>query len=326
MEDLRVHVMRTFPEEIEQQFRAELDQRVKLSVGEDLPEEREIHILVAGRPQRDILESLDQLERVVIPWAGVSRTTRDLLRDFPHLRLHNLHHNAVPTAETALGLMFAVSKSIIALDQALREGDWRPRYQGGHSLLLDGKCALIVGFGEIGRELGQRLCGLGMQVNAIRREVQESDHREISLFTPGALHDLLPAADVLFLTVPLTEETEGLIGQPEIDLLPETCVLINISRGPVVDEEALYHALKEGRLFGAGLDVWYTYPRQEEERKDTLPADFPFQDLENVVLSPHRGGSTLSTDALRVRHLAKLINAAARNEDVPNQVDLRVGY
>jgi len=326
MKDLHVHVKRTFSKEVERQFRSALDERVILTVGEEIPSKREVHILVAGRPEREILASMDQLERVIIPWAGVSRTTRELLLDFPHLQLHNLHHNAVPTAETALALMFAISKSIVPLDQALRKGDWRPRYDGGHSLLLDGKQALILGFGEIGRALGQRLRGLGVGVNAIRRQIQDSDQDEISLYPPHALHDLLPAADVLFITVPLTEETEGMIGQEEIDLLPETAVLINISRGPVVEEEALYSALQEGGLFGAGLDVWYSYPRQEEERDSTQPADFPFHDLENVVLSPHRGGSTLATEVLRIRHLARLINAAARDEDVPNRVSLQAGY
>ncbi len=326
MNNLHVHVMRSFPEEVKSKFRSELDERVVLTVGEDLPQTREVHILVAGRPQRDMLESLDQLERVIIPWAGVSRMTRDLLLEYPHIRLHNLHHNAVPTAETALALMFAASKSIVPLDQALRKGDWRPRYEGGHSLLLDGKQALILGYGEIGRQLGQRLRGSGLRVNAIRKHIDKIKRSEISLFPPSELHNLLPSTDVLFLTVPLTDETKGMIGQEEIDLLPEKAVLINISRGPVVDEEALYRALQEGRLFGAGLDVWYVYPGQEEDRERTLPAEFPFHELENVVLSPHRGGSTLSTEELRIHHLARLINAAARNEDVPNQVDLRAGY
>jgi phosphoglycerate dehydrogenase-like enzyme len=77
---------------------------------------------------------------------------------------------------------------------------------------------------------------------------------------------------------------------------------------------------------GAGLDVWYNYPKEVEDRKSTFPADFPFQDLDNLVLSPHRGGLVRETDHLRFSFLAESLNAAARGEKIPNRVDLKLGY
>jgi phosphoglycerate dehydrogenase-like enzyme len=117
-----------------------------------------------------------------------------------------------------------------------------------------------------------------------------------------------------------------LIGAKELGMLQRPSLLVNIGRGAVVEQKALYEALQTGVLHAAGLDVWYTYPPDEEARTHTPPAEFPFHQLDNVVMSPHRGGMTSETEPLRMRYLAKLLNAAARGEPMPNQVDLQRGY
>jgi phosphoglycerate dehydrogenase-like enzyme len=126
--------------------------------------------------------------------------------------------------------------------------------------------------------------------------------------------------------LPHTPETTGFLGARELDLLPEHAVVVNIGRGPIVDEAALYAALREGKIHGAGLDVWYNYPPDEEARAHTPPSDYPFHELDNVVMSPHRGGGSAETDRLRMIHLARLLNAAARGEAMPNRIDLQRGY
>ena len=93
-----------------------------------------------------------------------------------------------------------------------------------------------------------------------------------------------------------------------------------------MDEQALYESLRARPLFSAGLDVWYRYPHSEEERAQTPPSAFPFHELENVVLSPHRGGLTRQNEALRAEALATLLTAVARGESVPHLVDLEQGY
>jgi phosphoglycerate dehydrogenase-like enzyme len=108
--------------------------------------------------------------------------------------------------------------------------------------------------------------------------------------------------------------------------LPRGAILVNVARGDVVDEEALYDALASGHLGGAGLDVWYRYPESEEARAATLPARRPFHELENVVLSPHRAGHGRGTEAARAAHLARLLAAAAGGEAIPHRVDLDRGY
>ena len=155
---------------------------------------------------------------------------------------------------------------------------------------------------------------------------QGSADNTAEIFGLEALPQLLPQADVLLIALPGTPETEGLIGEAELALLPRGTVLVNIGRGPIVDAGALYRSLKEGHLLGAGLDVWYNYPPDPESRSHTPPSDYAFHELENVVMSPHRGGGSDGSDRLRVIHLTVLLNAAARGEPIPNRVDLEMGY
>jgi phosphoglycerate dehydrogenase-like enzyme len=117
-----------------------------------------------------------------------------------------------------------------------------------------------------------------------------------------------------------------MVGEAELALLPPGAVLVNVGRGAIVREEALYHALREGRLAAAGLDVWYRYPTSEAEAVDAAPSAFPFHELDNVVMSPHRAGHVAEDDDLRMKALAELLNAAARGEPMPNRVDLEAGY
>lgn len=323
---LRVHILRPFEGDALHLLEDSLASNIRYTAGEEFPAPADFHVLVGGRPSRTFLEASPDLWGVVIPWAGVPTSTRALLEDFPHLALHNLHHNAAPTAEMALTLLMAAAKQVVPFDQALRSYDWRPRYRPSKTLLLAGKTALIVGYGEIGRRVGDGLKAMGVDVVGIRRRGGGIPAGGVEIYPPNALRELLPRANFLIITLPLTPETRGLIGAAELALLPPQAVLVNVSRGPIIEQEALYLALKEKKLYAAGLDVWYNYPRAEGEREQTPPADFPFHELENVVMSPHRGGSTQATQRLRVTHLAKSLNAAARGEEMPNKVDLERGY
>jgi phosphoglycerate dehydrogenase-like enzyme len=186
----------------------------------------------------------------------------------------------------------------------------------------------VVGYGQIGQRLGIVLHALGMRVLAVRRHPEKLLPPGVpgEVHAPEALHRLLPEANVLMLTAPLTEETIGLIGEGELARLPERAVLVNVGRGALVDQKALYEALSTGRLLAAGLDVWYNYPATPEAWADTPPADYPFHELENVALSPHRGGHANETEELRMIALAETLNAAQRGEPLPNPVDVGLGY
>ena len=295
---LNVHLLNEYNPQITEYLQTQLEPDVRLTV-----------ILIAGRPDRDVFVANKDLQALVIPWTGIPPETRELLADFPHVAAHNLHHNATPVAEMTVALLLAAAKNVIPFDRALRN-------------------VLILGYGKIGRRIARICSSLGMNVIAIKRKaiMDETDRFAKEIHTPQKLHELLPRAQFLIVALPLTQETNGLIGESELDLLPTDSVLVNIGRGLIVNEEALYKALKDGNLGAAGLDVWYNYPASEESRTSTYPANFPFWELDNVVLSPHRAGLTNDIDYLRMDHLAVLLNAAARNEQVPNRVNLNHGY
>jgi len=320
---IHAHVLEDFDEPALALLRANLTDSVQLMNGSEIP--HDIHILIGGRPTREQLAACPNLRAIIVPWAGVPENTRELLREFPHLMLHNLHHNAATTAEMALALLLAAAKFIVPLDQKLRANDWSPRYAPARSIGLEGKTALIIGYGQIGQRVGRVCRALGMSVIATRRNrVEQDDVAEVH--PTSDLPQLLPRAHALIITAPLTPETKGLIGEKELAALPRGSILVNVGRGTIVDEGVLYHALKNGQLAAAGIDVWYNYPNDEASQANTPPSLYPFGELDNVVLSPHRGGDDKDIDVARMRDLAELLNAAARGEEMANRVDVEVGY
>lgn len=324
---VRVHVLRS-PEATDE-LRQLLDPAIELTGGDDaLPPPAQIEILIDGRPTREDIEACPGLRMLIIPYAGIPEATRELMLEFPHVAVHNLHHNASAASELAIALFLAAAKRLIPADRALRQGDWSIRYADGGDLLLQGKTALVLGLGAIGSLIARACAGLGMHVIGIRRRLNLPLDATIETHDLSSLLMILPQAAALFVALPLTPETRGLIGQRELTLLGKDAALVNVARGPIVDEQSLFQALSEGRLGAAGLDVWYQYPRDADERTSTFPSTFPFHKLDNVVLSPHRGGAYQrpELERLRIEHLACLLNAIPRGEPIPNRVDIEAGY
>jgi len=323
---MNIHLIQT-PTDIELNIlRGNLDPKIELTFGDQIPDRAEYHILVGGVPTREFVEASSNLTKLVVPWAGLPISTRELMQEFPEITVHNLHHNAAPTGEMALALLFAAAKFVLPYDKALRSHDWAPRYQPNPSMLLHGKTALILGYGAIGKFVGKVLTAMEMRVLGVRRNPVAELEGDVEIYGLVSLPQLLPQAEVLVISLPGTPETEGLLGEIELALLPQGAVLVNVGRGPIVEAGALYNALREGHLRGAGLDVWYNYPPDPESRSQTPPADFNFNELENVVMSPHRGGGSEDSEQLRMVHLAMLLNSAARGDSIPNRVDLAAGY
>jgi phosphoglycerate dehydrogenase-like enzyme len=282
-------------------------------------------ILVKGVPTKADLAACPHLDTVVIPWAGFPRASRELLIDHPQIAVHNLHHNADTVAEMAIGLMFACAKRLPFFDRRLRRGDWRPRYAESQVTLLKGKRALVLGYGAIGQKIAVLCKALGMSVIGIRRSGTTALDPSICVRDADQWSSLLPETDVLFVSLPWTPETDGLIGARELGQLPQGAIVVNIGRGIILDELALYQALRDQRIT-AGLDVWYHYPRSEADRMHTWPSKYPFAGLDNVVLTPHLAGHHETIEQSRAVALALLLNAAAHGEPLPNRVDVERGY
>ena len=185
-------------------------------------------------------------------------------------------------AEHSVGLMIALSQHIVQADRALRAGDWQARY-GLTGRDLQHKILGIVGCGRIGTRVAT-LCHTALEMPVLYHDIVEVPQAEARL---GArripLNELLATADVVSLHVPLTAETRGMIGREALRRMKRDAILINTARGPVVDPAALVEALQEGRIAGAGLDVFDSEP---------LPPDDPLLRLPNVVVTPHMAAFT----------------------------------
>jgi len=325
---LKVHYSIDPAENALEVLRTNLNAGIQLSAGEELPLKPDFHVLINGTPQKEQLTASTQIHSLIIPYAGVPQSTRTILVDFPHLKVYNLHHNAAPTAEMAIALLMAAAKFLVPIDRTFRESNWTPRYETNPSLLLEGKTALILGFGHIGQRVGLVCQAMGMQVIGVRRN--QNAHLipglQAEVHTFEKLDHLLPLSNVLISTLPITAQTEDLIGSKQLALMLSGGILVNVGRGGVVDQAALYHALTDGTLNAAGVDVWYNYPESPEERDSTPPSEYPFHELDNIVMSPHRGGGSRDTERLRMQHLAELLNALHSGSPTRNQVDTSAGY
>ncbi|HEX4579944.1 MAG TPA: D-glycerate dehydrogenase [Candidatus Dormibacteraeota bacterium] len=216
------------------------------------------------------------------------------------------------TADCAVGLMLAAARRLCEGDRAMRAGEftgWAPDYMLG--LELDGSLLGVVGFGRIGQAVARRALAFGMRV-AYATDVEvtiEDDLR--GRVTEMPLGDLLASADVVSLHVPLTETTHHLINETSLQAMKSTAVLVNTSRGPVIDEPALVRALREGWIAAAGLDVY--------EREPLLAPGL--SDCANAVLSPHLGSATTKTRAAMAELTAVNTTAALDGRVPPNCVN-----
>ncbi len=280
--------------------------------------------LVHGRPTLEQLDRGRELRGIVIPWSGLPVETRELLLERPHLRVHNLHHNATAVAEMAIALLLAAIRRLPAADAALRRGDWTPRYTERSGTTLAGRQALILGGGAIGSRVARILGAMDVRVDVLRRRPRKT--APFPEHGPDALDALLARTSILVNALPATPATSGLIDARRLGLLLPDAALVNVGRADVFDERALYEALANGGLGAAGLDVWYRYPTAEAERTRTPPSAYPFGELSNVVLSPHRAGHLTDTEAERARHLAALFDALAEGGPAPGRVDVVAGY
>jgi D-3-phosphoglycerate dehydrogenase len=201
--------------------------------------------------------------------------------------------NAV--AELVIGLMLSLARSIHVADAAMKNGKWLKKELKG--IELKGRYLGIVGVGKIGRRIGRIARGFGM--NIIGYDVIPIDQqfaREVGLIITD-LNTLLSSADFITLHVPLTDETKHLINEQRLGLMKKTTYIINTSRGAVIDEQALYKALKEGKIAGAALDVFEVEP----------PTNMALIQLPNVVCTPHIGAQTVEAQELASNVIAERI-------------------
>jgi phosphoglycerate dehydrogenase-like enzyme len=218
-------------------------------------------------------------------------------------------------AEFVIGALFYFAKDFRRLVRNQQRAVWEP-FQPED---LAGRTLAIVGYGDIGHAVAERAHKLGMKVVALRRRPRLSgeDPWVAETLPPAQLVPLMQRADDVVVAAPLTPETRGLVSAAVIAAMKQTAVLVNVGRGPVVDESALVRALSEGRIRGAALDVFETEP---------LPSGHPLYGLENVLLSPHCADNTPGWLEAAMRAFLRNLDRFRRGERLESVVDKTQGY
>ena len=222
--------------------------------------------------------------------------------------------HAVPLAEFALAGALYFVKGVPGLRQWQQARHW----ELCATRQLAGQRALVVGLGGIGRQVAATFAALGVQVWGLGRDGGRYDIEGMSrVIGRAGLDDALPGTDVLVLCCPLTPQTEGLIGRRQLGLLPPHAVLVNVSRGPVVDQDALTAALAAGRLGGACLDVSTPEP---------LPAESPLWEMDNVLISPHSASTVAAENARLTELFLDNLDRFASGSPLRNRYEPERGY
>lgn len=271
-----------------------------------------------GRPDAEVLAAAKQLRLVQSQSAGV-----DFLMNFPELVesdvvLSNTRGAHAPSiAEHAFALLLALTRKIPAsLDyQHKHQWRWDGSYREPREIM--GSTIGILGYGQIGRAIAQRASGFEVEMLAVDVHPGGGDRFVDAVWPVDKLHDMLAMSDILMVAAPLTRETHHMLGAKEFAAMPKNSIVIAVSRGGIIDEPALAEALASGHVWGAGLDVNEVEP---------VPADSPFWDMPNVVMSHHLAGSSWQKERRCVEILVENVRRLQDGAELINVVDKRAGY
>lgn len=220
--------------------------------------------------------------------------------------------NAVPVSELVILFILALYRKLLMLDQSIRNGQWLKAEMRSQALQISGKTVGLIGMGAVGKEVAKRLNSF--EANVIYHDIFQLGSQEQTALQAEfvSLESLLERSDIVSLHLPYTKETSGIMNKSNLGLMKKEAILINTARGELIDEKELVDALKHNRLLGAGLDVFSQEP---------IAAGHPLLSLDNVILTPHIGGTIFDNVERVARHCFEnmsnyVADRAIRDRDV----------
>ena len=294
-------------------------------------------VVFSGNVPRDLLEAARRLRWIHSPAAGVGHMLYPEMVASPVVMTNSRGLSAETIAEHILAIVLALFRRLPLAFERHRQRVWAQDEMVTHASsgvappspaaarfalpanrTVAGADVLIVGLGGIGRAAAVRFAALGARVTGIRRRADAPPVPGVAAtHPPGALHDLLPHADVVVLTAPQTPETQSLIGTAELALMKHTAVIANVSRGALIDEDALVTALRDGQIGGAALDVFRDEPLGPDHRLWSVP---------NLLITPHSAGFRSDHWHAVTDVFADNLRRFDRGEPLLNVVDKAAGY
>ena len=264
---------------------------------------------------RNVLSRLERIKAIITSGVGCDQIDIEAATEMGICVAVNTDFCTSELAEQALALILSAARLIPLVDRSMRQENWHAlRWKEfGPLYRLKGKVAGIIGFGRSGREVAVRLKAFGLRVIAYdHHSFEKQDIFELIGIEAVELPLLLHESDVITIHAPLTEKTFHLIGERELNLMKPTAILVNTSRGGIIDEKALYRALRDRKIMAAGLDVL------EEE---PFSPDNALAQLDNVVLTPHMAAASVESDRQRLNQLIENIRRVLRGERPVNAVN-----
>lgn len=345
MSDIENRVNVVFLNEISEQIRDYLgknlhDYNIKLTFPPDFSEQTLLAIapsadvLIGWRPSKNLLEKAIRLKVFINPGAGVKHLI-SLFRELTKTRdikLVNGHGNSYFVAQHATALLLSLMNKIIPHHLWMKQGRWRTGDTEAASIPLRFRTVGLLGYGAINQKVHKMLSGFDLKFSILKKTWEGFEGNlssNIKKYDPSNLTAFCDEIDTLIVAIPHTTLTEKMIGKEELRLLgkgDKEGLLVNVSRGEVIEEHALYEALKNNVIAGAAIDVWYEYHPSEDERGRKYPYNYPFHKLDNIILSPHRGYSPFS-DLLRWNEVIENLRRVSKGDhDLINLVNLELEY
>lgn len=258
----------------------------------------------------DVIAAGKKLAVICRAAIGVDNIDVDTASEHGILIVNCPYDNVVSAAEHTMALLLACCRNLVAAHQSLKSAQWdRKSYMG---IELNGKKLGIVGLGKVGSRVARMAHGFGMEVVAYDPYITDEKFSESQARKMETLDALIRECDVLTVHTPKTAETTGMIGERELGFLHDRALVVNCARGGIVDEDALLRALENGRVAGAGIDVWENEPA----------VDRPLQKHPNVVMTPHLGANTGEAQFRIARTSGQQVVKALANQTVDHPVNM----
>ncbi len=295
---------------------------------------RDANVLIGWRPTKELLEKAENLKIFINPGAGVKHLI-DLFQEITKNKrvvLINGHGNSYFVAQHAVALLLALMNKIIPHHLWMKQGRWRTGDSEVASIPLRFRKIGLLGYGAINQKVHRMLSGFNVEFHILKNNWQGYKDNNITFFKrydPSQIREFCNEIDTLIIALPHTSLTENMISEEELRLLGEgnkKGLVVNVARGNIIEEKALYNSLKNNVITGAAIDVWYIYKPSEDSKGRKYPYNYPFHELDNIILSPHRGYSPFD-DLLRWNEVIENLKKISRNEkDFINVVDLKSEY
>lgn len=316
----KLYITRKLPEEIVEHLRTKFDvhmwhsESIAMTYEEIKINAKGAHALwtmLSDNIDRALIESLSNLKVISNFAVGYNNIDVEAAKEHGIIVTNTPGVLTETTADLTFALLLATARRITEVEQEIRSGNWTswsPMQYTGMDIF--GATLGIVGMGRIGEAVARRAKGFDMNVLYHNRS-RKLEAEETYGFTYAELDDLLKQSDFVILLTPLTPETKGLISERELNLMKNTATIINVARGGIVDEQALFNALTSKKIWAAGLDVFEQEP---------VPLDHPLLTLPNVTVLPHIGSASIRTRQAMMQLNAKDIEAVLENREPQNRI------